>query len=113
MRFGSARWCRSRPTRRASPSCSAIGLAVVRLAILVSGRGSNLEAVLEAAVDGRLPTVQPVLVVSNRPGVRALQVAARHGIPTAVLPRAAFPDASARDAAIGAAVAGSGADLAL
>ncbi|HET7582937.1 MAG TPA: phosphoribosylglycinamide formyltransferase [Candidatus Limnocylindria bacterium] len=85
----------------------------MRLAILVSGRGSNLEAVLEAAVDGRLPTVQPVLVVSNRPGVRALQVAARHGIPTAVLPRAAFPDASARDAAIGAAVAGSGADLAL
>ncbi|HEY7525691.1 MAG TPA: phosphoribosylglycinamide formyltransferase [Candidatus Limnocylindria bacterium] len=85
----------------------------MRLAVLVSGRGSNLEAVLTAVADGRLAAVQPVLVVSNRPGVRALRVAAAHGVPTAVLRRADFPDAAVRDAAIGSAVAASGADLAL
>jgi phosphoribosylglycinamide formyltransferase-1 len=85
----------------------------VRLAILVSGRGSNLEAVLEAVADGSLAAVTPVLVVSNRPGVPALQIAARHGVPTTVLRRRDFPDLAARDAAIGSAVAGSGADLAL
>jgi phosphoribosylglycinamide formyltransferase-1 len=85
----------------------------VRLAVLVSGRGSNLEAVLTAVAAGRLAAVEPVLVVSNRPGVRALRVAAAHGVLTAVLRRADFPDPGARDAAIGSAVAASGADLAL
>lgn len=85
----------------------------MRLAVLVSGRGSNLEAVLNAIADGRLPGVEPVLVVSNRPGVRALDVAARHGVPSLVLRRADFADADARDAAIGSALARSGADLAL
>ncbi|MDH4335588.1 MAG: phosphoribosylglycinamide formyltransferase [Chloroflexota bacterium] len=85
----------------------------MRLAILVSGRGTNLAAVLEAVAEGRLSDVEPVLVVSNRPGVPALDVAAGHGVPTRVLPRARFADAGARDAAIGRAVAEAGADLAL
>jgi phosphoribosylglycinamide formyltransferase-1 len=85
----------------------------VRLAVLVSGRGSNLEALLRAVADGSLANVQPVLVVSNRPGVRAIALADARGIPTAVLPRAAFADAGQRDAAIGRAVADSGANLAL
>ena len=85
----------------------------MRLAILVSGRGTNLAAVLDAVADGRLRGVEPVLVVSNRPGVPALEVAVRHGVPTRVLPRAEFPDAGARDAAIGRAITGAGADLAL
>jgi phosphoribosylglycinamide formyltransferase-1 len=85
----------------------------VRLAILVSGRGSNLEAVLDAVADGRLRQVTPVLVVSNRPGVRALAVAATHEIPSVVLRRADFADAGERDRAIGRAIAESGADLAL
>jgi len=85
----------------------------VRLAVLVSGRGSNLEAVLDAVADGRLPGVVPVLVLSNRPGVRALEVAARRGVAAKVLPRAEFPDLDARDAAIAVALANSGADLAL
>jgi phosphoribosylglycinamide formyltransferase-1 len=85
----------------------------VRLAVLVSGRGSNLEAVLGAVADGRLPGVQPVLVVTNRPAVPALAVASRHGVPCTVLRRVDFPDAASRDAAIGSAVAASGANLAL
>ena len=82
----------------------------MRLGVLVSGRGSNLEVVLTA----RPPGVDPVIVVSNRAGVRALEVAARHGVPTAVLRRADFGgDAAARDAAIGRALSDAGVDLAL
>ena len=85
----------------------------LRLAVLVSGRGSNLAAVLDAVADQRLPDVQPVLVISNRAGVPALAVAAAHGVPSKVLARAAFASADARDLAIGTAVAQSGAELAL
>ena len=76
------------------------------LGVLVSGRGSNLEAMLVAA----LPVV---LVISNRPGVRALDVARRHGVPATVIPRADFADGVARDAAIGAALRSAGVNLAV
>jgi len=80
----------------------------VRLGILVSGRGSNLEAILRARPAG----IEPVLVISNRPGVRALDVAAQHGVPARVLRRADFGgDASARDAAIGGALTDAGVEL--
>jgi phosphoribosylglycinamide formyltransferase-1 len=85
----------------------------MRLGILVSGRGSNLEAVLDAVADRRLPSVEPVLVISNRPGVRALAVAQRYGVPWKVLRQRAHASADERDAAIGAALADCGADLAL
>jgi phosphoribosylglycinamide formyltransferase-1 len=85
----------------------------MKLGVLVSGRGSNLEAVLAAVADGRLAGVEPVLVISNRPGVRALEVAAAHGVPTRVLRRGDYPDAAARDIASGAALSEAGADLAL
>jgi phosphoribosylglycinamide formyltransferase-1 len=85
----------------------------MKLGVLVSGRGSNLEAVLEAVAAGRLPGVEPVLVVSNRPGVRALAVAAAHGVPALVCRRADHASADERDAVIGRALAESGADLAL
>jgi phosphoribosylglycinamide formyltransferase 1 len=81
----------------------------MRLGILVSGRGSNLEAVLGA----RLASVEPVLVVSNRPDVRALDVAAAHAVPAIVLRRRDFATADDRDRAIGQALAGSRAELAL
>lgn len=85
----------------------------MRLGILVSGRGSNLGAVLQAVAEGRLPHVTPVLVISNRPGVRALEVAAAHGVPARVLPRRDYADAAARDAAIGAALTDAGAEVTL
>lgn len=78
----------------------------MRVGVLVSGRGSNLEAILEAGI--------PVaLVISNRPGVRALEVAGRHRVPTRVMRRAGFADADARDAAIGAALTEAGVALAV
>ena len=78
----------------------------MRLGVLVSGRGSNLEAILDAGL-------HVALVVSNRPGVRALGVAADHGVPSVVLARGAFPTPDARDAAIGAALVGADVDLAV
>ena len=82
----------------------------MRIGILVSGRGSNLEAILRA----RPPGIEPILVISNRPAVRALDVAAQHGIPARVVRRADFGgDASARDAAIGRALTDAGVELAI
>jgi phosphoribosylglycinamide formyltransferase 1 len=78
----------------------------MRLGVLVSGRGSNLEAILDAG----LPVA---LVVSNRSNVRALEVAAAHSVPATVLRRADHADASARDAAIGTALGKAGAELAV
>lgn len=78
----------------------------MRLGVLVSGRGSNLAAILEASFE-------VALVISNRPGVPALAVAAAHGIPARALPRSRFENASARDAAIGASLADAGVQLAV
>lgn len=82
----------------------------MRLGVLVSGRGSNLEAVLRS----RLRGLDPVVVISNRGGVRALDVAAAHGIPTRVLRRADFGgDPTARDGAIAAVLTSARVDVAL
>ena len=78
----------------------------MRLGVLVSGRGSNLEAILAAG----LPVA---LVVSNRAGVRAIDVARRYAVPSVVLARTDFPDADERDRAIGTALADAGVELAV
>lgn len=51
----------------------------LRLAILISGRGSNMEALLEAAKDPAYPA-QPVMVLSNNPGAKGLETARAAGI---------------------------------
>jgi phosphoribosylglycinamide formyltransferase-1 len=78
----------------------------MRLGVLVSGRGSNLEAILDAAFD-------VAIVISNRPDCRALAIAAGHGVACRALRRADFAGVDARDAAIGAALAEAGVDLAV
>ena len=85
----------------------------MRLGILVSGRGSNLEAVLDAIAAGRLPGVETRVVIANRPGIRALEVAARAGVPWRLLARDAFPSADARDEAIGQALVEADCEVAL
>lgn len=55
-----------------------------RLGILVSGRGSNLQAILGAIARGDL-AAQVVLVISSKPDVDALEIAASHGVPTAII----------------------------
>ena len=60
------------------------------LGVLVSGRGSNLQAIIDAVADGRVPARIGV-VISNRPAVFALERAARAGIPTAVIEHRGWP----------------------
>lgn len=63
----------------------------MRLAVLVSGSGSNLLALLEAERAGALSPGQVAVVVSNRPGVLALERAAAFGKPALVVDHRAFP----------------------
>lgn len=56
----------------------------IKLAVLVSGRGSNLEAILKA-IDDRSLDASVALVLSNKPGVGALDIAKRHNVPCAVV----------------------------
>jgi phosphoribosylglycinamide formyltransferase-1 len=59
-----------------------------RLALLISGRGSNMAAILAAA--GPDYPAEPVLVLSNRADATGLEVAAARGVPTAVVESRAF-----------------------
>lgn len=52
----------------------------LNLAILISGRGSNMQALLQAAENPDFPA-KPVLVLSNRPDAKGLDTAAAAGIP--------------------------------
>jgi phosphoribosylglycinamide formyltransferase-1 len=59
----------------------------INIAVLASGRGSNLEAILDAIAEGKLDAkVQLVLV--NVPGAGAIDIATKHGVVTAVVPNA-------------------------
>lgn len=56
-----------------------------RIAVLVSGGGTNLQALLDAEAAGKIPHGEIVLVVSNKPGAYALERAKRAGVPAAVV----------------------------
>lgn len=60
--------------------------APLRIAVLISGSGSNLQALIDACEGGQLPGVEIVLVVSNRADVQGVQRALRHKLPTLYLP---------------------------
>src|SRR6185369_12716877 len=64
-------------------------MARKRVAILISGRGSNMVALIEAAADPAFPA-EIVLVVSNRPDAPGLGRATEHGIATAVIDHKRF-----------------------
>lgn len=60
---------------------------MVNLGILISGRGSNMDAILAAAKAGRIPDVKPCTVISNKPDAAGLKTASeRYGVPTKVVP---------------------------
>lgn len=70
-----------------------------RLVVLISGKGTNLQAILDACQAGRL-AAQVVAVISNRPGVSGLQRAADAGIPHRVIDHTGFADRAAFDRAL-------------
>lgn len=70
-----------------------------RIAVLISGRGSNLQALIDAIGEGRLDATI-ALVISNRPEAAGLMRAREAGIPTTVLLPRDYPDREGFDAAV-------------
>ncbi len=58
-----------------------------KIAVCVSGGGTNLQAIIDAAARGEIPHGELALVVASKPGVYALERAAKAGIPSVVVSR--------------------------
>lgn len=72
----------------------------VRVAVLISGAGSNMAALIDAGQQAGAP-FEVVLVLSNKPDAGGLAVAAAKGVPTAVVEHAAFgKDRAAHEQAV-------------
>ena len=69
------------------------------IVILISGRGSNMEAIVRAQQAEAWPA-RIAAVISNKPDAKGLAFAESHGIPTAVVPNKEFPTREAFDAAL-------------
>lgn len=67
--------------------------------ILISGRGSNLRAILNETRAGRLP-IDIRAVISNNPGAAGLRFASAAGVPTEVIDHRAFPERTQFDTAL-------------
>jgi len=80
------------------------------IAVLFSGRGSNLKALIDAAAAPDYPA-RIVLAATDKPGAGGLALAADAGIPVAVVDRKAYADRAAFEAALDETVRASGAEL--
>ena len=81
-----------------------------RLGVLISGRGSNLQAIIDAIASGEL-AASIAVVISNRADAAGLARAERAGVPTLVMPHKAYPDRAAYDRALAAALKARGVEL--
>ncbi len=70
-----------------------------RVAVLISGRGSNMEALIEACADPEFPA-EIVCVLSNKADAKGLEFAAGRGIPARAIPHKDYPTREAHDAAL-------------
>jgi phosphoribosylglycinamide formyltransferase 1 len=85
-------------------------MARKRVAILISGRGSNMGALIEAA-SGRDYPAEIALVVSNRPEARGLELAQSKSIATATIDHAAYKSREAFEAELAKQLAGANIDI--
>jgi len=83
----------------------------VNVGVLVSGSGTNLQAILDAERAGELGSAKVVLVLSNVPGVRALERAKAAGVATEVLAHKGFASRQAFDEALIGQLRGHGVEL--
>lgn len=86
------------------------GQTPLPLGVLISGGGTNLQAIIDAIVGGQLPA-EIRLVVSNRSDAYGLTRAERHGIPSAVLPHRGFSSRQAFETALITALRDRGVEL--
>ena len=82
----------------------------VRTGVLVSGGGTNLQALIDAAADPGFPA-EIAVVISNKPNVRALERAEAAGISTQVIDHRAFESRAAFDAAVDAGLRDAGCEI--
>ena len=75
-------------------------LKQIPIAVLCSGGGTNLQAILDAEAAGKLPSGHVALVVSDNAGAFALERAKRAGVETAVFDKKNIPDRKQREEAI-------------
>ena len=73
---------------------------MLNIAVLVSGGGTNLQALIDAEKAGRFPGGKLALVLASKPDAYALTRARQNGIATEVVSRKQFADAGAFDSAI-------------
>ena len=85
-------------------------MARLKVGVLISGRGSNLQALLDACAAPDFPA-EIVLVVSNVAGAFGLTRAERAGVPTRVMLHRGYPSREAFDGALDAALAEHGVEL--
>src|SRR5687768_1159255 len=82
-------------------------LGTMKLGVLISGRGSNLGAILDAIADRRLDA-EVRLVISNKADAEGLARAKAAGAPTLVVPHKDYPDRASFDAALVSRLHGAG-----
>ncbi len=63
----------------------------LRLGVLISGSGTNLQAIIDASASGELPAVEIALVISNNAQAAGIQRALKHRLPVIYLPWRKFP----------------------
>jgi len=85
-------------------------MAKLKIAVLISGRGSNLQSLIDACADETYPA-EIVLVISNVPDVVGLERAAKAGIPAIVIDHTAFDDRGPFEDAMNDALKEAGAEL--
>lgn len=85
-------------------------MARLRVAVVVSGRGSNLQALIDACGDPAFPA-EIRLVISNEPGAQGLARAERARIPVRVIAHKEFADRASFDAALDRALEEAGIEL--
>ena len=84
---------------------------MLNIAVLVSGGGTNLQALIDAQQRGEIPQGRIALVLASKPGVYALERAKQAGIPSDVLVRREFPTQEAYDEALIGKLEAAGIDL--
>lgn len=85
-------------------------MAKLKLGVLISGRGSNLQALLDRAAEDAYPA-EVAIVISNNADALGLQRAEAAGAPTATIDHRGFPDRAAFEAKLDEALAAAGVEL--
>ncbi len=75
-------------------------MLMLRIAVLVSGGGTNLQAVIDGIEDGRIRGAEVVRVISSNPDACSLERAKKHGIEAVVIGKINYPNQAKRTKAI-------------